>query len=239
MLTVLLFAFPRFFSIVLARVGFWNESGGAVRLRRPLLSSGVISSLVDAGEISRTPSGIATDRATGIVSDEAHSPAIQLAPSSTILRAADTDESGLVSESSVRSLTLEMLAWADLAALLIWSAATFAAFSPGGPKSERVPVSGTRSPIVSCPVWPPPPPPQATSPSEAPATPIASSTSLSLLIQSPPRVCTQWSGDRPLPRAVFALVMGISLSLQGWNQVYVTSRSLGLRRLTRRTPGAG
>ena len=93
------------FSIALASVGPWNESGGAVRLIRPLSSRPVISSLVDAGEISRIPSGIATDRATGIVSAEAHSPAMQVAPSSDILRAADiklTDCDGRVQEGVYR-----------------------------------------------------------------------------------------------------------------------------------------
>ena len=51
----------------------------------------VISSLVDAGEISRTPSGIATDWAVGIVSFDAQAPVMQLALSeSTSLRAAWT-----------------------------------------------------------------------------------------------------------------------------------------------------
>ena len=75
----------------LASVGPWKVSGGAVRLTSPSSSRPVISSLVDAGEICRTPSGIATDSAVGIVSAEAHAPAMQLAPSeSTILRAAWT-----------------------------------------------------------------------------------------------------------------------------------------------------
>ena len=73
----------------LASVGPWNESGGAVLLTRPSSSSPVISSLVDAGEISTASSGIATDSAVGIVSADAQAPAIQLAPSeSTNLRAA-------------------------------------------------------------------------------------------------------------------------------------------------------
>src|SRR3954452_24556674 len=148
MLTVLPFAPPRSLSIALASVGPWNESGGAVRLRRPLSSRPVISSLVDAGEISRIPSWIATDLAVGMVSAEAQAPAMHEAPSSDILRAAETAADGSVWLSSVRILTLEMLALADLAALLIWSAAMFAAFSPGGPKSARSPVSGTESPIV-------------------------------------------------------------------------------------------
>src|SRR5436190_23549450 len=119
MLTVRPFAPPRSFSIALASVGPWNESGGAVRLMRPLSSRPVISSLVEEGEISRMPSGIATDLAVGMVSAEAQAPAMQLAPSSDILRAADTAADGSVWLSSVRSLTLEMSASADLAALLI------------------------------------------------------------------------------------------------------------------------
>ena len=49
----------------------------------------MISSLVDAGEISTTSSGIATDSAIGIVSADAQAPAMQLAPSATIF---STDE---------------------------------------------------------------------------------------------------------------------------------------------------
>ena len=92
MLTVLPWAPPRAFSTrYVDSVGPWNESGGAVRLTSPSSSRPVISSLVDAGEISSTPSGIATDSAVGIVSAEAHAPAMQLALSdSTILRAACT-----------------------------------------------------------------------------------------------------------------------------------------------------
>ena len=64
-----------------ASVGPWNLSGGAVRLTRPSSSRSVISSLVDAGEISRTPSRIVTERAVGIVSAEAQAPAMHEAPS--------------------------------------------------------------------------------------------------------------------------------------------------------------
>ena len=56
----------------------------------------MISSLVEAGEISSTPSLIDTERATGIVTDEAHEPAMQLAPSPTSLRAAETPAWSLV-----------------------------------------------------------------------------------------------------------------------------------------------
>ena len=87
MLTVLPSAPPSSSSRYLASVGPWNESGGAVRLTKPLSSRPVISSEVDAGEISRTSSGIVTDSAVGIVSADAQAPAMQLAPSeSTILR---------------------------------------------------------------------------------------------------------------------------------------------------------
>ena len=90
MLTVLPSAPPRSSAIASASVGPWNESGGAVRLIRPLSSRPVISSLVEAGEISSTPSRIETERATGIVTDDAQEPAMQLAPSPTSLRAAET-----------------------------------------------------------------------------------------------------------------------------------------------------
>src|SRR5436189_5873399 len=129
MLTVLPFAPPRSLSIALASVGPWNESGGAVRLMRPLSSRPVISSLVEAGEIWRIPSGMVTDLAVGIVSAEAQAPAMHEAPSSDILRAADTAACGSVWLSSVRIFTLLMSALAVCAALLIWSAAMLAAFS--------------------------------------------------------------------------------------------------------------
>ncbi len=60
----------------------------------------MISSLVDEGEIWRTPSRIVTERAVGIVSAEAHAPAMHEAPSSTMLRATLTAGVGKVSLSS-------------------------------------------------------------------------------------------------------------------------------------------
>ena len=42
--------------------------------------------LVEAGEICRTPSRVETERATGIETDEAYAPSMQLAPSPTSLR---------------------------------------------------------------------------------------------------------------------------------------------------------
>jgi hypothetical protein len=73
-----------------AKVGPWRASGGAVRFISPSGSSRpVISSLVEAGEICSTPSRDDTDSKVGIVSADAHAPAMQLASSdSTILRAA-------------------------------------------------------------------------------------------------------------------------------------------------------
>ena len=171
MLTVLPLAPPIAASIVLASVGPWNESGGDVRFTSPSSLREVISSLVEAGEICKTPSGIETDWAVGIVSAEAHAPVMQLALSeSTILRAACTAACGFVSLSSWTTFTVLStpacwLAW------LITETARSDAFWPGGPKSARSPVSGIESPIVRSifPVPPPPPlsspPPQAARPS--------------------------------------------------------------------------
>src|SRR4051794_23375913 len=106
MLTVLPSAPPRDLEIASASVGPWNESGGTVRFMRPLSSSGVISSLVEAGEICSTPSLIETERATGIETDDAQEPAMQLAPSETSLRAADTPAWSLVWSSSVLRVTV-------------------------------------------------------------------------------------------------------------------------------------
>ena len=107
MFTVLPEAPPIESAIVLASVGPWNESGGDVRLTSPSSSRSVISSAVEAGEICSTPSGIDTDWAVGIVSDEAQAPVMQLALSeSTSLRAAWTAACGLVSLSSWTTLTV-------------------------------------------------------------------------------------------------------------------------------------
>ena len=91
----------------MASVGPWNLSGGAVRFTSPLSSRPVISSLVEAGEIWRIPSGIVTDCAVGIVSADAQAPVMQVAPSeSTSLRATCTAACGLVSLSSWMTLTV-------------------------------------------------------------------------------------------------------------------------------------
>src|SRR3954447_11903271 len=194
MFTVLPWAPPIESAIALASVGPWNESGGEVRFTRPSSSRSVISSLVEAGEICRTPSGIETDCAVGIVSADAHAPVRQLAPSeSTSLRAACTAACGLVSLSSWTTLTV----WStpvSLIALLIWATARSDAFWPGGPKSERSPVSGIESPIVRSilPLPPPPPlslpPPQAarTSASVSPAPTAKTLHFLRARIQFPP-----------------------------------------------------
>src|SRR5205814_10584581 len=91
------------------------------------------------------------------------------------------------------------------------SAAMLPAVSPGGPQSERSPVRGTESPIVSCPVWLPPPPPQDASATEAPVTPIARIPSLSPLINSP-LSCTPLIPYRGHSQAAHARVNDIPIS---------------------------
>ena len=95
-MTVLPLAAPRSLEIASVRVGPWKRSGGEVRATSPLSSRVEISSAVEAGEISMTPSGIVTERAVGIVSVEAQAPAMQLAPSATSLRAAWVAPCGVV-----------------------------------------------------------------------------------------------------------------------------------------------
>ena len=92
---------------MLASVGPWNESGGDGPVDQPVVVEIRDLVAVEAGEICSTPSGIDTDWAVGIVSDEAQAPVMQLALSeSTSLRAAWTAACGLVSLSSWTTLTV-------------------------------------------------------------------------------------------------------------------------------------
>src|SRR5215211_8062494 len=126
-----------------------------------------------------------TDWAVGMLSEDAQAPVMQVAPSeSTILRAACTAACGFVSLSSCTTLTV----WSTPAswiAVLICATARSEAFCPGGPKSDRSPVSGIESPITrsSC-ASPPPPPPSSSSSSPHAATP-STSTKLAAKASSP------------------------------------------------------
>ena len=119
---------------------------------------------------------------------------MQLAPSPTSLRAAETPAVSLVWSSSCSIVTV-WSAPASSIAVLIWSTARSAAFWPGGPKSARSPVSGMRSPIVRSSEVSPPPPlslllssessPQAAIPIDKPATNSVTKTSLILDMNAP------------------------------------------------------